>query len=101
MKWYLSLLQMPEAAAAAPATVIGFIDMFLPAVLAAGIASVKTRFILCVLSLVQIIYMTEVGVLIMTSKLKVKFWELLIIFLERTVIALPIIVLLTNLFGIT
>lgn len=101
MKWYLSLLQMPEAAAAAPATVIGFIDMFLPAVLAAGIASVKTRFIICVLSLVQIIYMTEVGVLIMTSKLKVKFWELLIIFLERTVIALPIIVLLTNLFGIT
>lgn len=100
MKWYLSLLQVPEASSAAPAAVIGFIDMFLPAVLAAGITSVKTKFIICVLSLVQIIYMTEVGVLIMTSKLKTNFWELLVIFLERTVIALPVIVLLTNLFGI-
>lgn len=100
MKWYLSLLQVPEAASAAPTTIIGFIDMFLPAVLGAGIASVKTRFIVCVLSLVQIIYMTEVGVLIMTSKLKVKFWELLLIFLEKTIIALPVIVLLTNLFGV-
>ena len=69
--------------------------------LAAGIASVKTRFIICVLSLVQIIYMTEVGVLILTSKLEVKVWELPVIFLERTVIALPVIVLLTNLFGIS
>lgn len=101
MKWYLSLLQVPEASAAASATIIGFIDMFLPAVLAAGIASVKTRFIICVLSLVQIIYMTEVGVLILTSKLEVKVWELPVIFLERTVIALPVIVLLTNLFGIS
>ena len=45
--------------------------------------------------------MTEVGVLILTSKLEVKVWELPVIFLERTVIALPVIVLLTNLFGIS
>jgi len=98
--YYLQLLGVEEAFAAAPATIVGFTDMFIPAILAANLVSLKTRFIIGVLSLVQIIYMTEVGTLIITSKMPIDFKGLLIIFLEKTIIALPIIVLLTNLFGI-
>lgn len=99
--YYLNLLGLEEAFAAAPATIVGFADMFIPAILAANIASYKTRFVIGVLSLVQIIYMTEVGSLIITSKMPISFKGLLAIFIEKTIVALPIIVLLTNLFGIT
>lgn len=42
--------------------------MFIPALLITGIASVKTKFIIGILSLIQIIYLTEVGVIIMKSE---------------------------------
>jgi len=99
--YYLQLLGVEEAFAAAPATIVGFTDMFIPAILAANLVSLKTRFIIGVLSLVQIIYMTEVGTLIVTSKMPISFKGVLALFLEKTIIALPIIVLLTNLFGIS
>ena len=90
-----------EAFEAAPATIVGFADMFIPAILLTGITSMKTKFVVGVLSLVQIIYMTEVGTIMLTSKIPVKFKDLVIIFLEKTIIALPIIVLIANLFGIS
>ncbi|ADL13002.1 YjiH family protein [Acetohalobium arabaticum] len=96
--YYLQFLGVPEAFKAAPATIVGFADMFIPAILASSISSLKTRFIIGVLSLVQIIYMTEVGTLLVTSDIPVTFKDLAIIFLEKTVIVIPLIVLLTNLF---
>ena len=93
---YLDLLGVPEAFAAAPATLVGFTDMFIPALLITGLTSVKTKFIIGVLSLVQIIYMTEVGTIIIKSEIPLNFWKLLILFLERTIIALPLIVLFAN-----
>ncbi|MGN1400928.1 MAG: YjiH family protein [Bacillus sp. (in: firmicutes)] len=92
----LQLLQIPEADAAAPATVIGFIDMFLPTVLASGIESELTRFVVGALSLVQIIYITEMGTLLMLSKIPIKFGHLFLIFAERTVISLPIITIIAH-----
>ncbi len=99
--YYLQLLGVPEAFEAAPGTIVGFVDMLIPAVVCAGITSFKTRFIIGILSLVQIVYMTEVGTIMITSKLPLKFHHLLLLFLEKTIIVLPIIVLLTNLFGIS
>ena len=55
MGMYLKLLGVPEAFAAAPATLVGFTDMFIPALLSVGLTSVKTKFVIGVLSLVQII----------------------------------------------
>ena len=95
---YLHLFGVEEAFAVAPAALIGFTDMFIPALLITGMESVKTRFIIGVLSLVQIIYMTEVGAIIIKSEIPLNFWKLLIIFLERTLIAIPLIVLFANLF---
>lgn len=94
---FLNLLGVEEAFAVAPATLVGFADMFIPALLITGVTSVKTKFIIGVLSLVQIIYLTEVGTIIMKSEIPLKLGKLFIIFLERTIIAIPIIVLLANL----
>ncbi len=88
----LTLMQVPEAAAASESMLIGFADMFLPAILGAGIESDMTRFIIASLSVTQLIYMSEVGGLLLASKLPVSFLDLVIIFLERTIITLPVIV---------
>ena len=100
MGWFMNVLGVPEAYAAAPATLVGFTDMFIPALLSVGLTSIKTKFVIGVLSLVQIIYLTEVGTIIIKSEIPLNFWKLLVIFLERTVIAIPLIVLFANVFGI-
>lgn len=94
----LSLLQVPEAAEAAQTMVVGFADMLLPAVIGSGmIESEFTRFVIASVSVTQLIYLSEVGALLLGSKLPVKFLDLVIIFLERTIITLPIVVLMAHL----
>lgn len=92
----LELFQIPEVAAAAPALIVGFADMFLPAVIASGIESELTRFVVAAMSLTQLIYMSEIGVLLLKSKIPISFWELLIIFIERTIITFPIVVVIAH-----
>ena len=87
----LELMQIPEAAAAAPAFLVGFADMYLPAVIGKNIASEMTRFVIGCVSIIQIIYMTEVGTLILKSKIPLQIGELFLIFTLRTLITLPII----------
>lgn len=94
----LTLLGLPEAAEAAPTLLVGFADMFLPAVLGSGIESDLTKFVIAGMSLTQLIYMSEIGILILKSNIPVKFWELFVIFLLRTAITLPVIVLFAHLF---
>lgn len=48
--------------------------------------------------LVQIIYLTEVGTIIIKSEIPLNLWKLFLIFMERTLIAIPLIVLFANLF---
>ena len=93
----LELMQIPEAEAAAPAFVVGFADLYLPAVIGKNIESEITRFIIACVSITQIIYMTEVGTLIIKSKIPLKIGELFFIFLLRTVITLPIITAIAHL----
>ena len=88
---YLRLLGVPEAAEAAQLMVVGFADMFLPAILGAGIESEMTRFVVATMSVTQLIYMSEVGGLLLGSKIPVNILDLIIIFLLRTIIALPIV----------
>ena len=97
MGLYLQLLGVEEAFAVAPATLIGFTDMFIPALLIGGVEAVKTKFIIGALSLVQIIYLTEVGAIIIKSEIPLNLWKLFVLFLERTLIAIPCLVLLANL----
>ncbi len=94
----LELLQVPEAAEASKTMIVGFTDMFTPSIIAAeGIASEMTRFIVASVSVTQLIYLSEVGGLILGSKLPVNIVELFILFLERTIISLLIICPLAHL----
>ncbi|MBQ8144789.1 MAG: YjiH family protein [Butyricicoccus sp.] len=96
MGLFLQVLGVEEAFAVAPATLVGFTDMFIPALLIGAVESVKTKFIIGVLSLVQIIYLTEVGAIIIKSEIPLNLWKLFILFLERTILAIPMIVLFAN-----
>ncbi|MER2263038.1 MAG: YjiH family protein [Psychrobacillus sp.] len=87
----LLLFGIPEAAEAAQTMVVGFADMFLPTILGASIDSELTRFFIATMSVTQLIYMSEVGGLLLGSKIPVNFKDLIIIFLLRTLIAFPII----------
>ncbi len=88
----LELGQLPEAAAAAPGLFSGFLDQYMPAIAAASIDSQVTSFVLAGLSVCQIIFMSEVGVIILRSSLPISFTELVIIFLLRTVIVTPVLI---------
>ena len=93
----LNVLQVPGGADYGFITVVGFVDMFLPAILLGTDTYIETRFILGALSIVQIIYLAETGILILKSKIPLNIGHLAVVFLIRTIIALPIIVLLTHL----
>lgn len=87
----LMLLQIPEAGEAAQTMIVGFADMLLPSILGSGIDSELTRFFIATISVTQLIYMSEVGGLILGTKLPLKIWDLFLIFLIRTIISIPIV----------
>ncbi|MFC5080690.1 Nucleoside recognition [Vibrio thalassae] len=88
---YLELLGVPEAVAASKTMVVGFADMFIPSILAASINSEMTRFVIAAMSVTQLIYMSEVGALLLGSRIPVNIFELFAIFILRTLITLPVI----------
>ncbi len=92
----LEWMNIPEASSAAPAMLVGFADMFIPAVIGSGIDSELTRFVVGALSLTQLVYMSEIGILILRSNIPVNIFELFTIFILRTIITLPIIVLIAH-----
>ena len=93
----LNLLQIPNAADAAPAVLVGFTDMFLPSIMVSGSdISPVTQFIIGALSITQLIYLTETGAVILKSDIPLKLKDLFIIFLIRTAIALPIITIIAK-----
>ncbi len=94
---FLELLQVEEAQQAAQTIMVGFADMFIPSILAASnINSETTRFIIAAMSVTQLIYMSEVGALLLGSKIPVNIFELFVIFILRTLVTLPVIALMAH-----
>ncbi|MFT4769313.1 MAG: nucleoside recognition membrane protein YjiH [Glaciecola sp.] len=89
---------LPDARAAAPTFMVGFLDMFLPAAIGQGVESELTRFVIAAVSLTQLIYLSEVGSLLLRSALKVNVLTLLSIFVMRTLVGFPIAVVAAKLF---
>lgn len=88
----LAILGVPDVNAAASTMIIGFVDMFTPSILISGAgACAMTKFIVAVVSVTQVLYLSEIGGLILASKLPVGLIEMFIIFLERTLISLLIV----------
>lgn len=94
----LSWFGLPDAVNAAPTFVVGFLDMFLPAAIGQGVESELTRFVIAAVSLTQLIYLSEVGSLLLRSALKINILTLLMIFVLRTLLGFPIAVLAAKLF---
>lgn len=93
----LNLMGFAEATVAAPMLLTGFLDQFLPVAMAGVITAIDTRFFVFCMAIAQIIYLSEIGVMIIRSKLDFNLAKIFLVFIERTVLSMPIIWLLTRL----
>lgn len=84
------------AAVMAPASVAGFADMYLPALFIGGSPSEASRFFIGVLAFTQLVFMSETGMILVKSKIGLSFWDVIKLFIFRTVISIPILVIITN-----
>ena len=87
----LEVLGIPNANLAASAMMVSFGDQFLPVIMGANIESELSRFVILVLAVNQLIFMSEVGAILLRSAIPINFGQLFIIFILRTLVALPIV----------
>jgi nucleoside recognition membrane protein YjiH len=87
----LWLTGIPDPWAVLPGTLIGFFDMFIPAIIAGDVADPVSRFVLAGLSITQLIFLAENGVLILRSSIPLDLRQIAAVFLLRTVISLPVL----------
>ena len=87
----ISLLQIPDAGIIAASMPIGIAEMFLPVLLIQGklaILTVEARIFVCLVSIVQIIFFSETATVMLATKCPIKFWEIVVCFLERTLLGM-------------
>ncbi len=85
--WGLELMKIPEAKEVAPAFLLAYADQFLAAVVGSGRTAVAAKFMCACISGTGLIYMTEVGVLILQSSIPLGFWKLTGIYFIRAVLS--------------
>lgn len=94
----LKLLQMPNAAEIAPATLVGISEIALPVIMISGKGvAVESVFFIVVLSSVQIIFFTESANAMLESAIPVTVLDLIICFFVRTIIAIPLLAIVCHL----
>ncbi len=88
----LDFFGIPDAAKIGAATLIGFIDVTLPAIAVSdpSIAPMAAFFIVA-LSAVQVISVSEAAIAMVEAHFMVRVWHLLVIFVLRTAIAIPVV----------
>lgn len=75
----------------APAMIVGFADMYLPAIFIENSESILAKFVVGVLSFTQLIFLSETGMILLKSKIGFNFFDLVKIFLFRSLISFPIV----------
>ncbi|MBU3161419.1 YjiH family protein [Clostridium frigoris] len=80
----------------APASVAGFADMYLPALFISTSVSEASRFFIGVLAFTQLVFMSETGMILVKSKIGLSFWDVTKVFLVRTAMSLPLLLVITN-----
>lgn len=94
----LRLLGIPDAAKIAPSVLIGLVEISLPSILIAGQqVAVESAYFIVQLSIVQIIFFSEAGNAILSSRIPLSAGKLVLLFLVRTTIAMPLVAILTHL----
>ena len=97
----LVLLRVPNATEIAASFPVGIAEMFLPVLLIAEkvpMLDPKARFLVVSVSISQIIFFAETIVVMMSAKLPIKLWELVVVFIQRTIFAIIIGSLLMHIF---
>ena len=95
----LSALGLADAETIAASSVVGILALSLPATLIKGKAvATASAFFVVVLSTCQIIFFTESANAILESDIPLNFWDLVLIFIIRTIILIPVVALLAHLF---
>lgn len=87
----LHLLRVPNVELIAPSFPVGIAEMFLPVLLIKNnihLIDEGARYLVVAVSIVQIIFFAETIVVMMASKLPLKLWELVVVFIERTILAI-------------
>lgn len=94
----LQIFGIPNAVEIAPSVLVGISELALPTLLIADKAvAPAASFFIVVLSTLQIIFFTESANAIMESSIPLKAWRLIVIFLIRTVIAIPLVAIAMHL----
>ncbi|NNC22696.1 YjiH family protein [Salinisphaera sp. USBA-960] len=94
----LAVLQLPDAGAIAPTILISIAEIALPAIIISGTqADPMSIFFVCTLSTVQLIFFTESANAILEADIPLSVWELVLIFIIRTLIALPLVAIAAHL----
>lgn len=96
----LSLFGVPDAMEVGSIVLVGFADQFVPVVLGAAQADVEVRFLVGALCILQILYMTDIGALILTSKVPFSFPQMFLVYLERVLVSVPLVLILGHVFGV-
>lgn len=96
----IQLLNVPDAALIAPSLALGLAEMFLPVLYIAdmvGTLDIQARYFVVAISMVQIIFFAETGAVMLSTGLPLKFWDLIVIFTLRTLIAMPLVAIFMHL----
>ena len=97
----LMLCGVPDASMIAASMPIGLAEMFLPVLLLTknfAVISYEARAFVCLVSMVQIIFFSETASVMLATKSPIKFSEIIICFIERTIIAIPLSAICIHLF---
>lgn len=94
----VSILGVPEPVIAAKAIFVGGLDLFLPAaVIGPAVVPEATKFFVVMISLMQVLYITETMLPIIFFGIPAKFKDLLLIWLMRTLISMPFVAICMHL----
>ncbi|SLN71751.1 Nucleoside recognition [Falsiruegeria litorea R37] len=88
----VQLLGLEFASDTATAVITGVADPLFPVLIGADIPSEVNRVAIAIMGLVQLIFMTETGVVLMKSKIDFKLWRLVTLFMLRLIIGFPLAV---------
>lgn len=94
----LQLLGIPEAQYVSQSVLVGIVEVSLPSILISGHdVPAMSSFFVVLLSIVQVIFFSEAGNAILSSKIPLNAGKLILIFLIRTAIAIPLVALVSHL----
>ncbi len=93
----LSLLQIPNPVDIAPGMILGLAEVALPATYISGMAlPVESAFFVVVVSALQIIMFSNSAVSIMESDIPLGAGKLILMFIVRTLVAMPLVAIVTH-----